>query len=135
MSMNRRKFIKCGALAGAAASAAVAAPHVATAQAKTFNWKMTNAYGPGQHFAAGELIPALEHGVIDAAEFVEPYQDRSPPSRGRRRSPLRSVAPVEVPTLAIYKGVVPFILLQLITLVVVYMNPGIATWLPRAIGW
>ena len=48
---------------------------------------------------------------------------------------LRSVAPVEVPTLAIYKGVVPFIILQLIALVVIYINPGIATWLPRAIGW
>ena len=48
---------------------------------------------------------------------------------------LRSVAPAEVPTIAIYKGVVPFILLQLIALVVVYLNPGLATWLPRAIGW
>jgi tripartite ATP-independent transporter DctM subunit len=48
---------------------------------------------------------------------------------------LRGVAPPEVPTLAIYKGVVPFICLQLIALVIVYLNPGIATWLPRAIGW
>ena len=48
---------------------------------------------------------------------------------------LRSVAPPEVPTLAIYKGVVPFIMLQLIALVIVYTNPGVATWLPRAIGW
>jgi tripartite ATP-independent transporter DctM subunit len=48
---------------------------------------------------------------------------------------LRSVAPPEVPTAAIYKGVVPYIGLQLITLVIVYLNPGLATWLPRAIGW
>lgn len=48
---------------------------------------------------------------------------------------LRGVAPPEVPTVAIYKGVVPFIGLQLIALVIVYLNPGIATWLPRAIGW
>ncbi len=48
---------------------------------------------------------------------------------------LRSVAPPEVPTSAIYKGVVPFIGLQLITLVILYLNPGLATWLPRAIGW
>jgi TRAP-type mannitol/chloroaromatic compound transport system permease large subunit len=40
-----------------------------------------------------------------------------------------------VPTIAIYKGVVPFICLQLIALVLVYTNPGLATWLPRAIGW
>ena len=48
---------------------------------------------------------------------------------------LRSVAPPEVPTLAIYKGVVPFILLQLVALVIVYVYPDVATWLPRAIGW
>ena len=87
--MNRRKFIKTGVIAGAAAATAtVAAPNIVKAQAKNFTWKMTNAYGPGspfyvqgpgsptdfikmvdtmsqgrlkiQHFAAGELIPALE---------------------------------------------------------------------------
>ncbi|MBR0567008.1 TRAP transporter substrate-binding protein DctP [Azoarcus sp. L1K30] len=85
MTLNRRKF-----LTGAAVSGAIlGAPAIASAQSKaTFNWKMTNAYGPGspfyvqgpgsptdfckkveemsggrmkiQHFAAGELIPALE---------------------------------------------------------------------------
>lgn len=85
--MDRRKFLTSSAVAGAAA-ATVGAPNIASAQSKTFNWKMTNAYGPGapfyvqgpgsptdfikmvdamsggrlkiQHFAAGELIPALE---------------------------------------------------------------------------
>ncbi len=45
--MNRRKFLKSGVVAGTAATAAIAAPNVVTAQAKTFSWKMTNAYGPG----------------------------------------------------------------------------------------
>lgn len=82
--MQRRKFLQAG-VAGAAAT--IAAPAVLRAQT-AFNWKMTNAYGPGapfyvqgpgsptyfcelvkklsggrlqiQHFAAGELIPALE---------------------------------------------------------------------------
>lgn len=86
-AMKRRFFVKAGLLGGAAA-ATFAKPNIATAQAKTFQWKMTNAYGPGspfyvagpgsptdfcemvkkmsggrltiQHFAAGELIPALE---------------------------------------------------------------------------
>ncbi len=48
---------------------------------------------------------------------------------------LRGVAPPEVPTSAIYKGVIPFIALQLLSLVILYLNPGLATWLPRAIGW
>ena len=89
--MDRRSFVKA-AVTGSAATAAttvagIAAPSIASAQ-KTFQWKMTNAYGPGspfyvagpgsptdfiemvkkmssgrlqiQHFAAGELIPALE---------------------------------------------------------------------------
>ncbi len=48
---------------------------------------------------------------------------------------LRSVAPPSVPTIAIYKGVVPYIGLQLVAVAVLFMFPGIATWLPRAIGW
>ncbi|RXF74164.1 TRAP transporter large permease [Hansschlegelia zhihuaiae] len=48
---------------------------------------------------------------------------------------LRGVAPPEVATLDIYKGVVPFIGLQLVALVAVFVFPGIATWLPKAIGW
>lgn len=86
--MNRRKFLKSSAVASTAVGGVIAAPNIVTAQAKTFSWKMTNAYGPGspfyvqgpgsptdfikmvdtmsggrlkiQHFAAGELIPALE---------------------------------------------------------------------------
>lgn len=48
---------------------------------------------------------------------------------------LRGVAPPEVSTLDIYKGVVPFIGLQLVALALVFSFPGIATWLPTAIGW
>jgi TRAP-type mannitol/chloroaromatic compound transport system permease large subunit len=35
----------------------------------------------------------------------------------------------------IYKGVVPFICLQLLALGLVFMFPSIALWLPKAIGW
>ncbi len=83
--MKRRRFLKAGA---AGATAAIAAPAVVNAQARTFQWKMTSAYTPGspfymegpgsatdfakrvdamsggrlkiQVFGAGELIPALE---------------------------------------------------------------------------
>jgi tripartite ATP-independent transporter DctM subunit len=48
---------------------------------------------------------------------------------------LRSVAPPEVSTIDIYKGVIPFIVLQLGALALVFFFPGIATWLPKAIGW
>ncbi len=83
--MERRKFLTATALGAVAAPLAV--PSVARAQ-DTFNWRMTNSYGPTapfytvgpgsptdiiekirimsggrltiQHFAAGELIPAFE---------------------------------------------------------------------------
>ena len=94
--MKRRRFLT--AAATAAVAAPLAAPRMAKAQ-DSFNWRMTNSYGPGspfyvegpgsptdfiekvasmsggrltiQHFAAGELIPALEgfdavqQGVIE----------------------------------------------------------------------
>ncbi|UOM35196.1 TRAP transporter substrate-binding protein [Acuticoccus sp. I52.16.1] len=95
--MKRRDFL-AGAAGATIAAGTLATPHVAKAQS-TFSWKMTNAYGPGspyyvegpgsptdfcrkvaalsggrltiQHFAAGELIPALEgfdavqNGVVE----------------------------------------------------------------------
>jgi TRAP-type mannitol/chloroaromatic compound transport system permease large subunit len=46
---------------------------------------------------------------------------------------LRGVAPPEVTTLQIYRGVVPFVALQLFMLVLLALFPAMATWLPRAI--
>jgi tripartite ATP-independent transporter DctM subunit len=48
---------------------------------------------------------------------------------------LRGVAPPQITTGDIYRGVIPFILLQVVALVMVFFYPGIATWLPKAIGW
>jgi tripartite ATP-independent transporter DctM subunit len=48
---------------------------------------------------------------------------------------LRGVAPPEITTGDIYRGIVPFVLLQLAALVLCYFFPQIATWLPKAIGW
>ena len=43
---------------------------------------------------------------------------------------LRGVAPVSVPTPAIYRGVLPFILIQLVLMGLLAAWPGLATWLP-----
>ena len=48
---------------------------------------------------------------------------------------LRGVAPPEISTADIYRGVLPFIGIQLIGLALVFWFPAIATWLPKAIGW
>ncbi|MEM9254425.1 MAG: TRAP transporter large permease subunit [Pseudomonadota bacterium] len=46
---------------------------------------------------------------------------------------LRGVAPSQVPTRAIYRGVIPFILLQLLLMLSLWFYPGMATWLPSVL--
>lgn len=46
---------------------------------------------------------------------------------------LRGVTPESVPTSAIYRGVIPFILLQLAMLGTLALFPGLATWLPSVL--
>ncbi len=46
---------------------------------------------------------------------------------------LRSVTPESITTTHIYKGVVPFIIIQLIALLLLAIWPGLATWLPSQI--
>lgn len=46
---------------------------------------------------------------------------------------LRGVAPVEVKTSQIYKGVIPFVIIQLVALMLLALFPDIALWLPRVI--
>ena len=48
---------------------------------------------------------------------------------------LRGVAPPEIRTMEIYRGVIPFVGMQVLALVLVFAFPGIAVWLPKAIGW
>jgi TRAP-type mannitol/chloroaromatic compound transport system permease large subunit len=46
---------------------------------------------------------------------------------------LRGVAPPEVTTGMIYRGIIPFVIIQLFALVLLALVPGMATWLPKAI--
>jgi len=46
---------------------------------------------------------------------------------------LRGVAPPELPTTAIYKGVIPFVCIQLLALVLLAVWPELVTWLPEMI--
>ena len=43
---------------------------------------------------------------------------------------LRGVAPPEVSTTAIYRGIIPFVLIQIAMLVALWYLPSLATWLP-----
>jgi tripartite ATP-independent transporter DctM subunit len=44
---------------------------------------------------------------------------------------LRGVAPAEVQTVDIYRGVIPFIAIQLLALALLALWPGLTTWLPE----
>jgi len=46
---------------------------------------------------------------------------------------LRGVTPPEIPTTTMYKGVIPFIGIQLLMLALLAFWPSLATWLPAMI--
>jgi tripartite ATP-independent transporter DctM subunit len=48
---------------------------------------------------------------------------------------MRGVAPKGVTSVDIYKGAVPFVIIQIIALGLIILFPDIALWLPKAIGW
>jgi len=47
---------------------------------------------------------------------------------------LRGVAPPSVSTMDIYRGIIPFVMIQLLALTLIWVFPEIATWLPGLIG-
>ena len=46
---------------------------------------------------------------------------------------LRGVAPETIQTIDIYKGVIPFIVIQLLMLIILAWQPALATWLPSVL--
>jgi TRAP-type mannitol/chloroaromatic compound transport system permease large subunit len=46
---------------------------------------------------------------------------------------LRGVAPAEITTAHIYRGIIPFVVIQLFALVMLWFVPGLATALPHAV--
>ncbi|MEN2494941.1 MAG: C4-dicarboxylate TRAP transporter large permease protein DctM [Hyphomicrobiaceae bacterium hypho_1] len=48
---------------------------------------------------------------------------------------FRGAAPPQIKTEKIYRGVLPFILIQALLLFLLLLYPKLSTWLPEAIGW
>jgi TRAP-type mannitol/chloroaromatic compound transport system permease large subunit len=44
---------------------------------------------------------------------------------------LRGVAPNSISTGQIYRGAIPFVALQVLAIAILFVFPGIVTWLPR----
>ncbi|KUK98401.1 MAG: TRAP transporter, DctM subunit, partial [Atribacteria bacterium 34_868] len=47
---------------------------------------------------------------------------------------LKGIAPPSVTLKDIYKGVVPFVILQIIGLIITILFPKVVLWIPRAMG-
>jgi hypothetical protein len=46
---------------------------------------------------------------------------------------MRAVAPESITTGAIYKGIIPFVVLQVAAIAILWMVPQLATWLPKVV--
>ena len=79
---------------------------------------------------AGEPVNPVWLGVMMAIVLQTSFLT---PPFGFALFYLRGVAPDEVRTLDIYRGVAPFVLIQLVALAIVWSLPAIATWLPDAL--
>ena len=69
-------------------------------------------------------------GVMMAVNLQTSYMH---PPLGPTLFYLRGVAPPEVTTAHIYVGIIPFVIIQLLCLVVLWFMPALATALPRAL--
>ncbi|TAK41180.1 MAG: TRAP transporter large permease subunit [Betaproteobacteria bacterium] len=56
------------------------------------------------------------------------------PPHGLLLMTMKSVSPAQVTMAHIYRGVVPYVVISLIVLVVIFLVPEVATWLPTKIG-
>ncbi|UEM24682.1 TRAP transporter large permease subunit (plasmid) [Skermanella mucosa] len=86
------------------------------------------------------FMPILVQGGVDlvwAATLIAVVMQTSflTPPFGWALFFLRGVAPPQVSTMDIYRGVVPFIGMQVLAVALVFVWPGLALWLPAAIGW
>jgi len=77
--------------------------------------------------ASGEPIDPVWLGVMMAINLQTSFLT---PPFGFALFYLRGVAPAEVRTMEIYKGIIPFVAIQLLALVVLWYVPEVATWLP-----
>jgi tripartite ATP-independent transporter DctM subunit len=77
---------------------------------------------------AMEAVDPVWLGIMMAMNLQTSYMH---PPLGPTLFFLRAVAPPEITTRHIYVGIIPFVLIQLFALVVLWFVPGLATALPR----
>ncbi len=78
--------------------------------------------------ADGSLMNPIWLGILMAINLQTSFLT---PPFGVALFYLRGVAPASVRTIDIYRGVMPFVGIQLLVLVILWKNPVLATWLPN----
>lgn len=76
-------------------------------------------------------VDLLWIGILIAMNFQTSFLT---PPLGFALFYLKGVAPKEIKTVHIYKGVIPYIIIQVIALALVIFIPGLVTWLPGVMG-
>jgi TRAP-type mannitol/chloroaromatic compound transport system permease large subunit len=56
------------------------------------------------------------------------------PPHGLLLMTMKGVAPPQVTMLHIFRAVTPFLLISVIVLILVFLVPGVAVWLPGLVG-
>jgi len=82
----------------------------------------------GMELAPGVYLSPVWLGVMIAINLQTSFLT---PPFGFALFYLRGVADESVTTIAIYRGVIPFVLLQLSMLLLLWFFPGLSTWLPE----
>jgi TRAP-type mannitol/chloroaromatic compound transport system permease large subunit len=77
-----------------------------------------------------EGVDPIWLGILIAVNLQTSYMH---PPLGPTLFYLRGVAPPEITTQHIYIGIVPFVVIQLVALAVLWYCPGLATALPNAL--
>lgn len=80
--------------------------------------------------APGVLMSPVWLGVMMAINLQTSFLT---PPFGFSLFYLRGVAPKEIKTTEIYKGILPFVAIQLLILIMLWFMPAIATWLPSTL--
>jgi tripartite ATP-independent transporter DctM subunit len=92
------------------------------------------------YIALPMFLPVFQHSGIDMAWLailvaMNLQTSFLTPPFGWALFFLKGVAPPSVSTVDIYRGVIPFIGIQALALILLFIFPELTSWLPNLIGW
>ena len=92
------------------------------------------------YIALPMFLPVFQHSGIDMAWLailvaMNLQTSFLTPPFGWALFFLKGVAPPSVSTVDIYRGVIPFIGIQAVALILLFIFPELTSWLPNLIGW